>query len=115
MISVAVTGGRDYADRERVYTTLSLLDWEFEISAVIHGGAPGADQLAKAWAIENGVTHKPYPADWQRHGRAAGPIRNREMLRHSRPDLLVAFPGGRGTADCVRAAEELGIRVERVA
>src|SRR5216684_4086692 len=69
------------------------------------GGATGADQFAMEWAatkpeIKRYVCH----ADWETHGRAAGPIRNEKMLTW-KPDLVVAFPGGVGTADMVRRAE----------
>ena len=59
-----------------------------------------------------------FPADWIRHGRAAGPIRNEQMLREGCPDLVVAFhddPGlGRGTADMVRRALAAGVPVRFV-
>lgn len=50
-------------------------------------------------------------ADWQTHGKAAGPIRNGAMLAKHAPDGVVAFPGHNGTADCVRQAEAAGIKV----
>jgi hypothetical protein len=50
-------------------------------------------------------------ADWNTHGRAAGPIRNQRMLDEVKPELVVAFPGGRGTADMVRRAREAGVNV----
>jgi len=53
-------------------------------------------------------------AKWSKHGRAAGPIRNQEMIDECKPDLVVAFPGGRGTADMVRRAKAAGIRVIEV-
>ena len=56
---------------------------------------------------------KEYPADWQKHGRAAGPIRNQQMLDEGKPDLVVAFDGGRGTADMIARAEKAGVRVVR--
>jgi hypothetical protein len=55
-----------------------------------------------------------YPADWAKHGRAASPIRNQQMLDEGRPNLVVAFPGGRGTADMVRRARSAGVEVIEV-
>jgi hypothetical protein len=52
-----------------------------------------------------------YVAQWKKHGRAAGPIRNQRMLDKGKPDLVVAFPGGRGTADMIRRAERAGVPV----
>lgn len=79
-------------------------------SVVIQGGARGADALAAKWADHNGVPLVTYPPLWSR-GRKAGPERNAFMLMDSRPDLVIAFPGGRGTADMVSRAKAAGIEV----
>jgi hypothetical protein len=78
---------------------------------IVHGAAVGADQMAGSWARSRGVAEAAFPADWGRDGRAAGPIRNQRMLDEGRPDLVVAFPGGRGTADMVRRARAAGVAV----
>jgi hypothetical protein len=83
------------------------------ISEIIHGGAKGADLFAGKWATMNGIKETAVPADWNKHGRAAGPIRNQLMLE-MKPDGVVAFPGGRGTADMANRAEKSGIKVMRV-
>jgi ABC-type Fe3+-hydroxamate transport system substrate-binding protein len=107
---VLVCGGRDFSDRELVYET--LLD--LHPSVIITGGAEGADRLAYDWACPV-VPTETYKADWTKHGRAAGPIRNQRMLDESKPDVVVAFPGGRGTADMVRRARAAGVRVMEIA
>ena len=109
---ICVTGGRNYADREAVFRALDslndpIIDW------VVHGFAKGADSLAREWAISRGVNHKGYPADWRVHGPKAGPLRNKQMLKESNPTLLVWFPGGPGTKNCVATAERMGILVLR--
>jgi len=71
--------------------------------------------MAGDWAVERGVECLQYPADWEKLGRAAGPIRNEQMLREGKPDLVVAFPGARGTAHMVRIAREAGVRVIEIA
>lgn len=81
---------------------------------IVHGGARGADRLAGAWAHDRGVTEEIHPADWAAHGRAAGPIRNAEMLA-SGVDLVLAFrsPGeSRGTDHMVSIARKAGVGVE---
>jgi hypothetical protein len=107
-IRVLVTGGRDYADSETVWAVLGEL---LPIAALAHGQARGADSLADYWASQHGVPVYGYPADWSRHGRAAGAIRNRQMLDDFRPDLVVAFPGGKGTRDMVARARRADVRV----
>jgi len=107
---VLVCGGRDYRDRERMKQVLT----ELEISELINGGARGADSLAIELAIEWMIPVQTYHADWKKHGPKAGPIRNEAMLVHGKPDLVVAFPGGRGTADMLRRARAAGVKVLEV-
>lgn len=83
------------------------------IEKVIHGGARGADEGAGDWAKSEHVPVVVCPADWKKHGKAAGPIRNREMLQVHKPDVVVALPGGRGTANMIMLAEGAGVPVIR--
>ena len=86
-----------------------------EPSVVIHGGARGADQLAGAWAKERQVSYKTYPAQWDRYGKSAGFRRNEQMLNEGNPDLIIAFPGGNGTAHMMRIARQRGYEVTEIA
>ena len=105
-----VCGGRDYDDGAAVEYYLSGL----RPQVVIHGGAPGADSLAGAWAVRHGVEALVFHADWAREGKAAGPKRNARMLREGQPTCVLALPGGRGTADMVRRAKAAGVPVYEV-
>jgi hypothetical protein len=109
---VLVTGGRKYEDKRTLFRVLD----EINPSRVIHGDAQGADRLAGLWCKSRKRREIKCPANWTRDGLAAGPIRNRKMLKKYRSDInrVVAFPGGRGTADCVRQARLLEIRVQIV-
>lgn len=109
-LRVLVCGGRNFANRELVNDTL----FDIHPGVVITGGAEGADRLAYDWAYPV-VPTEVYHADWDKHGAAAGPIRNQKMLDEGKPDLVVAFPGGRGTADMVRRAKKAGIPVREIA
>lgn len=111
---VLVCGGRDFTDKAALYRALDAVHRKHGITDLIEGEAPGADSLAREWALEAQVCLLPFPADWKTHGRAAGPIRNARMLAEGKPDAVVAFPGGRGTADMVRQAKEAGIPVWEV-
>jgi hypothetical protein len=79
----------------------------------VAGGAPGADTLAYQWATARGIPPKVYQANWRRLGPEAGPIRNRRMLDRGKPDLVIAFSGGRGTADMMEVARRAGVHVIR--
>lgn len=109
---VLVCGGRDFADRDWLFAVMDKLARERgPVSTIIHGGARGADTLAGEWAASRNCPAEAYIADWASQGRAAGPIRNKRMLDAGRPDLVVAFPGGRGTANMVRQAKAAGVEV----
>lgn len=84
------------------------------ITRVIHGGAAGADHFADGWAAVQKVPTTIFEARWDKDGRAAGPIRNQRMLDEGKPDLVLAAPGGNGTADMVRRAKAAGVRVVTV-
>lgn len=113
---VLVCGGRDYGDRQHVFDVLDGLRGKYGRLNVIQGGARGSDALAREWAFcQTSVHLSNFPAEWEKYGKAAGAIRNQQMLIEGKPDLVIAFPGGRGTADMVRRAKAAGIPVREVA
>lgn len=109
-----VCGGRAYRDRQRVFDVLDAIHTVTPVTLLIEGGALGADTLAHAWATSRKVTCKTVPAYWNEHGRAAGAMRNERMLALG-PDLVIAFPGGTGTAHMVRIARAAGVEVQEIA
>jgi len=118
-MKVLVCGGRDYSNRAQVFAELDILHGFNETLCVISGGATGADALAEEWARANigkrtGVSFHGFKADWKKHGKAAGPIRNQAMIDKGWPDLVLAFPGGRGTADMVSRAKTAGVEVKEL-
>lgn len=113
-MKVLVCGGRKFSDRDLVYKVLNIIHNGVKggIKAIIHGGASGADSIAGDWSVD--VLKKDaevYPANWNLHKTAAGPIRNRKMLKEGKPDIVVAFPGGSGTADMIKIATAAGVKV----
>jgi hypothetical protein len=110
---VIVCGARDCRDWAFVWRELDRLHAELTITAVMQGGASGVDTMARDWAAARAVVCHECCADWAQFGMRAGPIRNARMLEW-RPDTVIAFPGGRGTADMVRRAEAAGVEVIRV-
>lgn len=115
---VLVCGGRNYSDFARVCDVLNKLDDEAGVEVVIEGGASGADRLAREWArmvAKGGPDVETFEADWENQGSFAGPMRNARMLAEGKPDLVIAFPGGRGTADMVKKAWRAGVEVVEIA
>lgn len=78
---------------------------------IISGMARGADKVAVDWAVVNWCKWHEFPANWELYGKAAGFIRNRRMLDEGKPDLVVAFPGGKGTKMMVDLAKNAGVEV----
>jgi predicted Rossmann-fold nucleotide-binding protein len=110
---VIVCGGRNFRSPAHVFRALDDLHAKHGFTALMQGGATGADQFAREWA-ETKPEIKRYvcKAQWDTYGRAAGPMRNSRMLEW-KPDLVVAFAGGAGTADMVEKAEAAGVPVQR--
>jgi hypothetical protein len=108
-----VCGGRDLHRKE----TWSRLDTALKElgppDLVIHSGAIGADSHADSWARTKGIHVAVVDALWDNYKKAAGPIRNSAMLL-LRPDVVVALPGHRGTADMVKKSVSAGVRVLKI-
>ena len=107
-LKVLVCRGRYFLDYASLSSELDQLNAKPDL--VIQGGAMVAERLARGWAKQNGISSHGKPDFWYTYGRQAGPIRNSEMLWLC-PDIGVAFPGGRGTADIVRRCLDAGIPV----
>ncbi len=107
---VLVCGSRHFNDYELLSSVLS----EISISVLIHGAARGADTLAGRFAEERGIPVESFPADWNAFGKAAGPIRNGQMLRDGQPELVVAFrhSSSRGTQNMIDQATKAGVPVK---
>jgi hypothetical protein len=110
-MKVLVCGGRDWRDADFIASTLDRLHaarGPFE--RLIHGGARGVDRLAGKWAREHGVLEWDFLPEWHRARAQDGLTRNQRMIVEGSPDLVIAFSGGRGTADMVERAR--GARIE---
>lgn len=110
-MKVLVTGGRDYPGKQRMFAVLDELHRTRGITKIVHGQARGADRLAMQWARSRGVPEQGYPAEWSKYGNSAGHVRNRQMYKTERPDLVVAFPGGNGTFGMCEIARAGGTEV----
>ena len=113
-LTLAVTGGRDFDDKKFVWKCLDYLHKKSTIAFLIVGDARGADANALAWAKARKVPFKCFKADWELHGKAAGAVRNTEMLKYGLENGingLIAFPGGRGTLNMKNQCRYKGIKI----
>lgn len=110
-MKVIVCGGRDFDDVEFLVQKLHHIHELNPITHVITGAAKGADDLGNLWADEMGIDKTSIPANWNKYGKKAGMIRNKEMLDEG-PDLVIAFPSnGTGTQNTINTANKMGIPV----
>jgi hypothetical protein len=101
-MKLIIAGGRDYQLTEADYARLDFL--LESVTEVVSGNCrTGADQGGIKWANKNNIPVKKFTAQWERHGRKAGPLRNREMAEYA--DALVVFPGGKGTYSMLAEAK----------
>jgi len=112
---VIVCGSRKFNDKELLYNTLDDVVDEYGDIEIISGHAQGADRLAEAYAEDRELKLRIFPAAWKQFGKAAGPIRNRAMLKYAMQayPLVVAFWDGssRGTKNMISLASSYGIDV----
>lgn len=114
MYRILITGSRDWDDRFSI--ARAMLDAADDATGeviIVHGLCPtGADAIADDFAEFMNWKIETHPADWIKHGKAAGPIRNQEMVKLG-ADICLAFPKGesKGTRHCMKIAEKAGIEV----
>lgn len=110
-----VCGDRNWEDRAYLFAALDAVHNAYGVELVIEGEARGADLMARAWAQGRHIHYQARPALWELHGKAAGPIRNREMLADGKPDAVIAFHhnllNSKGTRDMVDVARRAGVPV----
>jgi hypothetical protein len=108
-MKVIVAGGRDFTNYALVEEAIKISG--FEISQIVSGKAKGVDTLGEVWALANNVPVEAFPADWSQHGRAAGPIRNKQMAEYA--DALIAIWDGesKGTANMIQQARSKKLNV----
>lgn len=116
-MKVLICGSRNWKEEDVIpeYRIEEYIKTLPPSSVIIHGDGRGADQVAKKMAIKYGHTEVPFSADWGKYGDAAGPIRNRKMLKEN-PNKVVAFhediANSKGTKDMIAAARKAGFPVE---
>jgi|SRR5215831_5934683 len=112
---ILVCGSRHFWDTKLFDEVLNYYWYPVRaIDVIIHGGAQGADTLADLWAESKGIYIEEYRAQWEKYGKAAGLIRNKQMLDEGKPDMVIAFlaPDSRGTANMIKQATEAGVEVK---
>jgi len=105
---VGVTGGRSNYDYIHIHRVLKEILEPGDI--LVHGGASGVDSVSAQTAVYLGNAVEQHKANWAKHGKSAGGLRNQKMV-DTGPDFVVQFAGGTGTADMVKRCKAAGVRV----
>lgn len=115
-VKLALVGSRDYTNYQefKIIIAETLHKWNIkiaDITLVVSGDAKGADTLADMWAREHKKTFTMFVADWKAFGKAAGPMRNTDIINEA--THVIAFPSklGKGTQDSIRKAQETNKKV----
>jgi hypothetical protein len=113
-MKVIIAGSRNFNDYNLLKTSCDNLLTQFTNIEIVSGTARGADKLGERYAREKGYDIKQFPANWDKHGKSAGYIRNDEMAQYA--DMLIAFWDGtsKGTKHMIDLANKRGIKVEIV-
>lgn len=110
-MTILVCGSRNWTDERAIRAELTA--FRYMDVTLVHGDCPtGADRIADKVGVEFGFDVRAYPADWKKHGKAAGPIRNSQMLKDERPHVVFAFHEhveGSGTEDMLKKARRAGV------
>lgn len=110
-MKLIIAGGREFFPEEADYIFLENIYDINDITEVVSGCAKGADRFGEVWAEDKGIPIKKFPADWNTHGKRAGPIRNSQMADYA--DALCAFWDGKskGTKHMIDDAQKRGLQV----
>jgi hypothetical protein len=110
-MKVIIAGSRSITQMQHVIDAIDASGWRDHIREVVSGNARGVDRLGEIWAVQHGLPFRAFPADWDKHGKAAGMIRNRTMAEYA--DGLIAIWNGdsRGTRNMVTLARAQSLEV----
>ena len=104
-----IAGSRNIFDYDLLLNAIDNCGWE--ITEVVSGTAQGVDKLGEQWARKNNIKLRRFPANWNKHGRAAGPIRNKEMASYAEALIALWDGNSRGTERMIKEAERCGLKV----
>lgn len=94
-MKVIISGSRNFSNPILLVDAILTLQETFHFTEIVCGGARGVDSLGKLFGEANNIPIKLFPANWEKHGKTAGMIRNNEMAKYA--DVLIAFWDGKST------------------
>lgn len=110
-MKLIIAGSREGIDEVDVFTAMQESGFDKRVSEIVSGTARGVDRMGEAWARENGIPVKRFPADWENNGRAAGHIRNRQMGDYADALLVLIYNNSRGSEGMLSYAKKKGLEI----
>lgn len=110
-MKLIIAGSREGIDEADVFTAMQESGFDKRVSEVVSGTARGVDRMGEAWARENGIPVKRFPANWEKNGRAAGHIRNRQMGDYADALLVLIYNNSRGSEGMLSYAKKKGLEI----
>ena len=110
---VIIAGGRDIDPPSKTFWRF-LAESGFDIDCVLSGGATGIDAHGEMYALANGIPLETYPAEWDKHGKAAGPLRNAQMARNADALILIWNGKSKGSRNMLQAAVGQNLKIHQV-
>lgn len=111
-MKLIVAGSRDYSDKATLFMILDNVKKDYPLEKIIHGGSQGPDLIAGEWAAANGIECKVFEADWDKHKRAAGPIRNKQMAAEGTHLLAIWDGSSKGTKNMISEAAKKDLKTK---
>lgn len=108
-MKVIVAGSRHFNNKNFIWDIID--NSPFPITELVHGCAKGVDTIAGEWALHNKISVKEFPANWEKYGKGAGPVRNMEMAKYADALIAIIFENSRGTMNMIQTALKLGLHV----
>lgn len=110
-----IAGSRTITNQKLVDSVITAAQKHFQIQEVVSGTARGVDLCGETFATQNNIPIKRFPADWNKHGRAAGPIRNEQMAQYADALILIWDGKSRGAASMLRLARKYNLKIIKFA
>ena len=110
-MKIIIAGSRNMVPIKEDWALLDRLLLEMAITEVVSGCAKGADTFGEEWADDQKLPVKKFPAEWDKYGRAAGPIRNKQMAKYADGLVAFRFKNSKGTTNMIKQARERGLKV----
>lgn len=113
-MKLIVAGSREFGNYQLLSKHLDEINSKYSITEIVSGTAKGADSLGELYAKEHSIPIKKFPANWNKYGKSAGYIRNKDMAHYADACICFWINKSKGTGHMINLAKEYKIRLRVV-